>query len=272
LLATAVGSASARAAFEVRRELRASRFDLIHAQYGLSGAVALVQLRVPLVTTFHGSDAYIWWQRIISSVVSWIVSARIELVRGGFRLSDTCSRSSHDGRTLRPTTWRQNIRLISEDSHNPVTLEEAGRTGVPRESADVTTWAPATGICSVPMRTPRLARRLRRDSRRRSRQSWILFERAAPLGTKSGGSTEASSSAPATWDVLDATMTLDVKTPLKAKYQVHSLTRQRQTALAKARRRWTSAELPLRRSAFINPTTTRIGICTSCTTVRYSTA
>jgi Glycosyltransferase Family 4 len=57
----------ARAALELRRELRSARFDLIHAHYGLSGAVALAQLRVPVVTTFHGSDAHIWWQRIISS-------------------------------------------------------------------------------------------------------------------------------------------------------------------------------------------------------------
>ncbi len=60
----------ARAALDLRRKLRSRRFDLVHAHYGLSGAVALGQIRVPLVTTFHGSDAYIWWQRIISYVVA----------------------------------------------------------------------------------------------------------------------------------------------------------------------------------------------------------
>jgi teichuronic acid biosynthesis glycosyltransferase TuaC len=61
-----------RAAFELRSELRSSHFDLIHAHYGLSGAVALSQCKLPLVTTFHGSDTYIWWQRAIS----WIVARR----------------------------------------------------------------------------------------------------------------------------------------------------------------------------------------------------
>jgi glycosyltransferase involved in cell wall biosynthesis len=40
----------------VRRRVAAQRFDLVHAHYGLTGAVALAQQRVPVVTTFHGSD------------------------------------------------------------------------------------------------------------------------------------------------------------------------------------------------------------------------
>jgi glycosyltransferase involved in cell wall biosynthesis len=62
----------ARATLALRSELRSSPFDLIHAHYGLSGAVALAQFRVPLVTTFHGSDTYIWWHRVIS----WLVARR----------------------------------------------------------------------------------------------------------------------------------------------------------------------------------------------------
>ena len=48
------------------------RFDLVHAHYGLSGAVAALQLRTPIVTTFHGSDACVPWQRR----VSWLVARR----------------------------------------------------------------------------------------------------------------------------------------------------------------------------------------------------
>ena len=41
---------------QVRKQLRAKRYDLIHAHFGLSGCMARFQFGVPLVTTFHGND------------------------------------------------------------------------------------------------------------------------------------------------------------------------------------------------------------------------
>jgi glycosyltransferase involved in cell wall biosynthesis len=41
---------------QVRRRLRAQRYDLIHAHFGLSGWVARSQLRVPVVVSFMGDD------------------------------------------------------------------------------------------------------------------------------------------------------------------------------------------------------------------------
>jgi glycosyltransferase involved in cell wall biosynthesis len=63
-----------RAAGEVRRIVSREHVDLIHAHYGLTGAVAALQHRVPVVTTFHGSDytGAVPWQRY----VSWVVSRR----------------------------------------------------------------------------------------------------------------------------------------------------------------------------------------------------
>jgi glycosyltransferase involved in cell wall biosynthesis len=48
------------------------RVDLVHAHYGLSGAVAVTQRRAPVMTTFHGSDCSgeVPWQ----SAVSWVVA------------------------------------------------------------------------------------------------------------------------------------------------------------------------------------------------------
>ena len=40
----------------LRRMIRAEKPDLIHAHYGLSGLLANLQRRVPVVTTYHGSD------------------------------------------------------------------------------------------------------------------------------------------------------------------------------------------------------------------------
>jgi glycosyltransferase involved in cell wall biosynthesis len=62
----------ARAVSELRTTLRTRPRDLVHAHYGLAGAVALTQNQVPVVTTFHGSDTYIWWHR----AVSWVVARR----------------------------------------------------------------------------------------------------------------------------------------------------------------------------------------------------
>ena len=61
-----------RAVRAVRRIVREQRPDLVHAHYGLTGAVALCQRRAPVVTTFHGSDSSgeIRWQ----AAVSWGVA------------------------------------------------------------------------------------------------------------------------------------------------------------------------------------------------------
>jgi Glycosyl transferases group 1/Glycosyltransferase Family 4 len=60
-----------RAVARLRSRLREDRFDLVHAHYGLSGAVAMAQRRLPVVTTFWGSDTgFIRWQ----GRVSWFVA------------------------------------------------------------------------------------------------------------------------------------------------------------------------------------------------------
>ena len=61
-----------RASREVRARLRRGGFDLVHAHYGLTGAAAALACpRVPLVTTFHGSDfAGPEWQRFVSTAVA----------------------------------------------------------------------------------------------------------------------------------------------------------------------------------------------------------
>jgi glycosyltransferase involved in cell wall biosynthesis len=54
----------------VRRIVSSRDFDLVHAHFGLTGAVAVAQRRVPVVTTFHGSDTMVPWQRGVSFIVA----------------------------------------------------------------------------------------------------------------------------------------------------------------------------------------------------------
>jgi teichuronic acid biosynthesis glycosyltransferase TuaC len=62
------------AAGQVRRIVSREHFDVVHAHYGLTGAVAVLQRRIPVMTTFHGGDytGASRWQRY----VSWVVSRR----------------------------------------------------------------------------------------------------------------------------------------------------------------------------------------------------
>ena len=65
--------AYADAGLELRRAVRARVPDLVHAHYGLTGAVAIAQRRVPVVVTFHGSDTgnpHVPWQ----AWISWCVA------------------------------------------------------------------------------------------------------------------------------------------------------------------------------------------------------
>jgi teichuronic acid biosynthesis glycosyltransferase TuaC len=57
----------------LRRTIAAGGFDLVHAHYGLTGALAVSQRSVPVIVTFHGSDTgnpRVRWQ----GWLSWFVA------------------------------------------------------------------------------------------------------------------------------------------------------------------------------------------------------
>jgi teichuronic acid biosynthesis glycosyltransferase TuaC len=61
----------ARAAWTVRAAVRQRPVSVVHAHYGLTGAVAAMQRSVPVITTFHGSDTgYVPWQARVSRIVA----------------------------------------------------------------------------------------------------------------------------------------------------------------------------------------------------------
>jgi teichuronic acid biosynthesis glycosyltransferase TuaC len=77
-----------RAAGTVRSVSNPDEIDLIHAHYGLTGAVALTQRRVPVITTFHGSDftGAVPWQAGVSWVVARLCTPVFVSVEGARRL------------------------------------------------------------------------------------------------------------------------------------------------------------------------------------------
>ncbi len=49
--------------------IKTKNIDIIHAHYGLSGILCLLQNKVPVITTFHGSDIHsLGWKMIISRI------------------------------------------------------------------------------------------------------------------------------------------------------------------------------------------------------------
>lgn len=50
--------------------IKKGKFDLIHAHYGLSGLLANMQRKIPVITTFHGSDVHYKKNRLLSFFTS----------------------------------------------------------------------------------------------------------------------------------------------------------------------------------------------------------
>ena len=53
---------------KLKRKIRKGKFDLVHAHYGLSGVLAVLQRICPTVVTFQGSDIYTRKYRILSRI------------------------------------------------------------------------------------------------------------------------------------------------------------------------------------------------------------
>ena len=51
-------------------ETRSIKYDLIHAHYGYCGILALLQIKIPVICTFHGSDVHNLNERLLSLVIS----------------------------------------------------------------------------------------------------------------------------------------------------------------------------------------------------------
>ena len=51
---------------ELKRVIQRNRIDLVHAHYGLSGWLAVLQKSVPVVVTYQGTDIHEWKYRVFS--------------------------------------------------------------------------------------------------------------------------------------------------------------------------------------------------------------
>ena len=56
--------------YHMRKKIKNFSPDIVHAHFGISGLVANLQRKVPVVITFHGSDAYLPKVRLLSKIAA----------------------------------------------------------------------------------------------------------------------------------------------------------------------------------------------------------
>lgn len=123
-----------RAAQEIKEAIKSFSPDIVHAHYGLSGVVANIQRKVPVVTTYHGSDLnnlplrMISWISIALSKANIVVSSslkektlfhnNIHVIPCGIDISLLSQMSKEEAR--RNLGWDMGKRyiLFSKEFHN----------------------------------------------------------------------------------------------------------------------------------------------------------
>jgi teichuronic acid biosynthesis glycosyltransferase TuaC len=121
-----------RAARRFRRAVRHGSFDLVHAHYGLTGAIAVTQRRLPVVTTFHGGDysGLIRWHAGVSRVVARLCTPVVVTPDGIARLRlqrAAVIPAGVDTGRFRPGDRRQARRELGLDDGAPYALLLGGR-------------------------------------------------------------------------------------------------------------------------------------------------
>ena len=72
---------------KLKAQLVTKNYDLIHAHFGLSGALAVLQRKVPVVITFHNGETLTWKGNLISSLASLFSAYNIYVAEHIYKLT-----------------------------------------------------------------------------------------------------------------------------------------------------------------------------------------
>ena len=56
----------------LKKAIKTNRIDIVHAHFGLCGALAVLQKKVPVVITFHNGETLTFKGKLISSAAAWL--------------------------------------------------------------------------------------------------------------------------------------------------------------------------------------------------------
>jgi len=93
--------------------------DIIHAHYGLSGALAVLQRKIPVVVTFHNGETLSVLSNIISSFASLFAKYRIYVAQ---HIYDLCFFTMRENYTILPCGVNTNLDILDKNT----TREELG--------------------------------------------------------------------------------------------------------------------------------------------------
>lgn len=106
----------------IKRKIDEFQPDLIHAHYGLSGLCANLQRKVPVVTTYHGSDIHSggWILRLSQlaiklSAYNIFISKRLEELSGTHQANSAIIPCGIDMETIHDTPRHEAKRLMKRD-------------------------------------------------------------------------------------------------------------------------------------------------------------
>ena len=106
----------------IKKKIREFHPDLIHAHYGLSGLCADLQRKVPVVTTYHGSDIHSggWILRLSQlaiklSAYNIFISKRLEELSGTHQANSAIIPCGIDMETIHDTPRHEAKRLMKRD-------------------------------------------------------------------------------------------------------------------------------------------------------------
>ena len=107
--------------------IKTNNYDLIHGHYGLSGMLSVLQIKLPVVITFHGSDIWIPYVRKISFIASYLsnwnifVSKTLQNHAKGFRKKKSiivqCGVDLKNFFPIDKTTARKLLGMNKKDKH-----------------------------------------------------------------------------------------------------------------------------------------------------------
>ena len=72
---------------KLKAQLVTKNYDLIHAHFGVSGALAVLQRKVPVVITFHNGETLTWKGNLISSLASLFSAYNIYVAEHIYKLT-----------------------------------------------------------------------------------------------------------------------------------------------------------------------------------------